>query len=548
MPDPTIAQVFSSLGARLLALEVGQGRRTNPIVSYNFGALTKPGYGVVNLASPNLGILNTQEAPVSFDVEPAFEGRASDWSVLAAGKTPAPAAAFADASYKFKITSLFADGDTEQTILTINIKPNVATISNADNVANWYAAHSGLISGKAVEIAAGSQYEALSPTLIDWRPAAPTVLRSADVSRIARAKGWNFKGCVNLEIEDMEAGGDITGTNARFYIYAGADGTKSRVNARRLRVVSDKANIAADGGGTGPYAIRLNGAENCTFADCSALWVYGGVTSDINSINTGIVIDRFTVRNFADNAFIWGSAMGATDVTINDAVVLSPYRHPLNRAHCDVIQISDTAINSTVTINRLFFAQADGDAYCQGPIWQGGAVDGSVANTIIINGALNVGRAIHGVSPSTSKNWNVQHVTLWKTDSGEISQASDEDDGYQNTGPWLFVRNDPPKHSGSSVIGRSILYGQAITNGITNWSVASSVTAHNATRALPPVSTGFQTANPKTVLDAIDYSSLSSAQIVLAVKAALTPTAGGDYALGAGDYRGALDAAGNWQG
>lgn len=407
----------------------------------------------------------------------------------------------------------------------------------------------GTTGGFTIEIATGSTFD-LRWIFSNYRFTNQVTLKYADPARPSRALSWEFRSCLNMDVDDLVAGGGITTMNGRFAVSNAGPSRLASENLtfNRPRVRSSALEMTPNTGKAGPYGFRfMSGVTNITVNDADFEWAFGGFTADVNATGqTGIVINGAKLRYFGDNFAIIGSSADATDFEFNDVIAMSPMRVADNATHLDLFQLSDSATNTTLAINRCGLIQADGDAFCQGPIWQGGNVAGADANTVIVNGIFSTGRAYHAIGVRSSKDWSIKNATCWKTDSGPVSTASTEDDDYVETGAWFVLMNTDTNHSGSSLIDNSIFFGTAGADSVTTWTRGSGYHAHGGSRTTPPTDTGFQVSNPKAVLDAIDYANMGFDEIVGAVKAALSPAEGGDYDRGGGEYDGAFKPDGSW--
>lgn len=193
---------------------------------------------------------------------------------------------------------------------------------------------------------------------------------------------------------------------------------------------------------------------------------------------------------------------------------------------------------------RLFKDMGDG-TFAEVVYNAGGAGGGSANLDFDMNGVIIAGRMYHGISLGGAANNDWKNITLWKTDMGDVSTASTQNDSYVEGGPWILLRyNGAGSHTGTNTLDSVICYNTVTQNAGATYTLGPRVTAYGATRSSPPNPAAFNV-NPTTTLNSktsAELASMSVAELVALVKTALTPKAGGAVA-----DRGALNTDGSWR-
>jgi hypothetical protein len=386
-------------------------------------------------------------------------------------------------------------------------------------------------SGKEFQIATGSRFTAVSG-FTTARFTSETVITYADRNRPSILRGVDVRGSKHLHFKYL-----LTNGTAAPHYFLLKDGSLNLCENITLTECN------RDGAGfINNQFLACRGVQDLTVNDSTVPDMQSLLIDYTNadSIIRG-VFNRCIVPGFRTDGSIFSKCDGP--LTFNDCVFLKPMRITGATTHLDGWQVNDGASSTlTVNMNRCMFIQANGDAGCQG-FFMGGT--GSVQ--IVMDGFVYVGRAPNAIQIAKNRDSSLKRITIWQTSSGPVNTTSTENDAPTDA-PNLALRGTSGTVTGANTLDRALVYGQLQVDAAISsfWTVGDGVVAFNASVASPPAASAYFDNPPKATLDGFDYDNATYAEIIAAVKAALSPKVDGSAKRGDGSYDGAFNPDGSW--
>ncbi|MEO7158548.1 MAG: fibronectin type III domain-containing protein, partial [Vicinamibacterales bacterium] len=510
-------------------------RRTRANVAYGIGKLTPANYGSVFLSSKTLGLVHPSAAAVSsWTTAAASTGTSTHWTRTngdaATGRTPKVAAAgvtasLSDASYVFAVTSVFGDGITEVSNLTITPAANVFTLGQGDSWTLVGTTHNSIINGSTIEIAAGVDLTGVTRQfLYNWRFATMTTFRPHDGSRMGWPCSWTHQSTFNLTLNNLEVRGPCTGATARMFWQVAS--TSSPVLSENIVVNNFKALCDPQyfvDTSVCNYAFGGSWTRNITINDAETNYVkggWGGSGTVPAAINDGVYFNRWNMRYWYDNQLITGYS-SIEHYIYRDCNFIAPARiAPL--LHVDGVQVHDQCAGAIIDHKNVLWGHADGTAAIQCYFAGNGfqvLADGSNANQFILENIIHTGCHTAGNIGNSKNDQLKRYQTLYQQ-----TNLVPQDLQYQYVAITGSVSvTGTTKHSGVSTADMLTMWGY-INITEPHWTVTNSIahqgrpTLNGTSAPVLPDFTAYLNADPYAALAAVPWATLTTAQCVAALK------------------------------
>lgn len=353
-----------------------------------FGALTPVGFGAVRLSAQDvfiyaasykgLGLLpNGTTVPAFWRVSPLANTSAVAHWVVPSGlvpegvnaTTPTPskngsALGLNAGPYVFLVEAFNTlDGNaTSSAYLTIVIQPGAVSVGTYDTMNNILGkgVTPQTFAGDTILLSTGINRADFNYSrangFFQFNFPHNVTIRNADPDRPGGISTLGFNNCSNIIINGLLFTGDLGNVNAPYFFNVIGFGGGSN----NMIVMSSNITFNGDtcGGGS---AIVFGGCTNCAAIDVNAFGVSSGIVDDQNTRNTNILVSRFRIRQYYNNAFFIGNSDG---MTVSDCVTMAAMR--LTAFHIDNIQFADGAAPQNFKLLRHQLIQAEGNAAAQG--------------------------------------------------------------------------------------------------------------------------------------------------------------------------------------
>ena len=128
----------------------------------------------------------------------------------------------------------------------------------------------------------------------------------ADPSRPGGISYFNFGSCTNMTVYGISFTGDLGNINGANYINVVQFAGCSNVNIIKCNMTFNPQTCEQGG------AVIFSGCINCAAIDVYAFGVNSGVADNQEDNNVNILVSRFRLRQFYNNAFFIGNSDGMT--------------------------------------------------------------------------------------------------------------------------------------------------------------------------------------------------------------------------------------------